>query len=253
MDHPVYGARIIIMDISSFNGRTAEIVILSADTYLKEGLARMIAETMEVTGQQVIHRGQDIYRISLAGRSLFSPDRGDILLMDERIFTAPSLRQAALSVRMAKAYHRAVMLTAGSQHYCGEHHLNIRLSKDALGQSLSLLLSAEASHRLSLHEILRPLSANQKFLLGLLSEEHSLREAALRMHCSIKRLYQLRRQLYQRLDINTLSEMQRFMGFYRFMVCHESRYVLIRNIPGRGKKHYGGSGLHRDVGWQRIL
>ncbi|HAT2828681.1 TPA: hypothetical protein I8370_001677 [Klebsiella oxytoca] len=217
------------MDISSFNGRTAEIVIFSTDTYLKEGLARMIAETMEVTGQEVIHRGHDLYRISLAGRSLFSPGRGDILLMDERIFTDPSLRQAALSDRMAKACHRAVMLSAGSQNFCGEHHLNISLSMDALGHYLSWLFSAEAPHQLCLHEILRPLSAKQKFLLGLLSEGRTLREAALRMHCSIKSLYQLRRQSCQRLGINTLSEMRCFMGFYRFMVYHEGHYVGGRN------------------------
>lgn len=222
------------MDISSLNGRTAEIVILSADTYLKEGLARVIAEKVVFTGPQVIHRGLDLYRLSLAGNPALSQDGGAILLIDERIFTTSSLCWEGVSNFLSDNCSMVLMLTGGRQHYCRNHHLNTRLPLDALGQKLSQIFVAKGAYRLCLDEILKPLNATEKTLLRLMTVGCTLNTATLLMHCSIKRLYHLRKQACRRLGVDTLSEMHSFMSFYRFMVYHERRATAERNMPSEG-------------------
>ena len=235
------GERNIIMDISSFNDRTAEIVILSADTYLKEGMIRMIEEVAKSASPQCVHRGQDIYRIPLAGQTSCSPDRGNILLLDERVFTDPSRFWEILSARLTDEYHMVIIITGGKPHYCGDHYLNTRLSLGALEQSLSGLLCSKEAYRLNMSDILSPLNANQKILLGLLVEGYTLEEATRRMNCSIKTLYHMRKQLGWLLGVNTLSEMQRFMWLYRFMMNHESRYTAVRKIQIAGQQIIEGT------------
>lgn len=247
MAHPVMGERNINMDISSFNGRTAEIIILSADTYLKEGLFQMIAEAVKSPGPQRVHRGQDNYRISLTGQTSCSPDSGNILLLDERIFTDPSRFWEILSARLTDDYHMVIIITGGRPHYCGDHYLNIRLSLGVLAQNLPGLLCSKEAYRLNLNEILSPLNANQKILLSLLVEGCTLEEATLRMNCSIKTLYHMRKQLGWLLGVNTLSEMHHFMWLYRFMMNHESRYPAVRKIQSAGQPIIEKTDLIKNV------
>ena len=51
----------------------------------------------------------------------------------------------------------------------------------------------------------------------------------------------MRKQLGWLLGVNTLSEMQRFMWLYRFMMNHESRYTAVRKIQIAGQQIIEGT------------
>lgn len=224
------------MDKIYNRGGTTDIIILSADTYLTEGLVNLAQEILSSNVSRTLGHSPGLTRLSLNELMPPGAEPGEILLMDERIFTDPTFCRTSLSDQLARCC-RAIMLTRGGQHYCGSQHLNTLLPTDLLGQHLYRLLSDRETRRLSLSDILSPLNMGQKVLLGLLSSGCTVEQASVRMQCSKKTVYHLRKQTSRRMGMNTLCEMQRFMSFYRFMIWHDSRQVVAGQLPVVMPKH----------------